>query len=361
MTNKSKAKIPPPRLVAWELTQRCNLRCIHCRAWADDTIHEGEFSIEECYKLIDQILLVGKPMLILTGGEPLMRPDLFDIANYASNKGLLVSIGTNGTLITEEIAVQMREVPISRISVSIDFPTAELQDRFRGLDGAFEKALLGIRNARQAGVEVQINCTITKGNIPYLSDILSLSMEIGAVAFHPFLVVPTGRGSLLKDEEPSAVECERVMRWMHDKATEVGDVISFKPTCAPFYWRIVHQKAQSAGIDLPSIDTRRGCLAGTGFCFISHKGKLKGCGYLDLEAGDVREQGFAQVWENSHVFNEIRDLSKLKGRCGCCEYKVVCGGCRARAFESCGDYLESEPYCAYQPDRRDSRAEAANG
>jgi radical SAM protein with 4Fe4S-binding SPASM domain len=274
-----------------------------------------------------------------------MRGDIFDLAGYATSKGLSVAVGSNGTLVTEKMAGEMKKVPISRLSVSIDFPQPEMQDRFRGEKGAFDSALSGIRNAQQAGLEVQINSTITRMNTDYLDELLSMAIDMRAVAFHPFLLVPTGRGKQLKEGELSPRECERVFRWIGEKEREMAEVISIRPTCAPFYWRIMHQRS---GGGMPG-SSRRGCLAGTGFCFVSHVGRVQGCGYLDIEAGDVRKQSFSDIWQNSPLFNDLRDLSRLKGSCGACEFKVVCGGCRARAYEATGDYLEAEPYCLYQP------------
>ena len=300
---------------------------------------------------------MGRPIIILTGGEPLARPDVMEIARYAVNKGLRVVMGTNGTLITEEIASQLKEVPVSRLGISLDFPVAELQDNFRGQDGAFTAAMKGIASARRAGIEIQINSTITKLNVDYLEELLSLALEVGAVAFHPFMLVPTGRGKGLESVELSPERYEQTLHWIYDKQIELRDKIFFKPTDAPHYLRVVKQRQkqdQQAGMTVaaghnPANTITRGCLAGTGFCFVSSQGKVKGCGYLDVEAGDIRKESFAQVWANSPLFCQLRDLSKLKGKCGVCEYKTICGGCRARAYETTGDYLEAEPYCVYQP------------
>ena len=333
------------RLVAWEITKNCNLSCAHCRASATFDSYKDELSTEECLHLIDDILKVGKPTLILTGGEPLMRQDFFQIGKYATEKGLKVVLGTNGTLITKETTARLKEIPISRIGISLDFPIAKLQDNFRGKAGAFETTIAGIRTVQEAGIQVQINSTITKLNAPFLDNLLSLAFELGAVAFHPFLLVPTGRGKELKSVELSAEESEEILNWFYDKQIELGNKIFFKPTCAPQYGRIVRQR----DITLPSHDIPGGCLAGKSFCFISHKGKVQGCGYLELEAGNIREREFSQIWIHSPLFNELRNLSNIKGKCGACEYKKVCGGCRARAFEIIGDYLESEPHCVYSP------------
>ena len=197
-THHAQAGIPDLKLVAWEITRRCNLFCAHCRASAADEEYEGELSTEEAFRLVDQIAEVAKPILILTGGEPLMRPDIFEIGKYAHSKGFRVVIGTNGTLVTEEIAERIKEVPISRISISIDFPTAALQDNFLGKEGSFTEAINGIHNAHKAGLEVQINSTITRLNAGYLPKLVDMALELKVAAFHPFLLVPTGRGKGLQ-------------------------------------------------------------------------------------------------------------------------------------------------------------------
>ena len=354
---------PKLQLVAWEITRSCNLFCAHCRASANYGPYEGELSLEECYRLIDQILEVGKPILILTGGEPLLRHDVFEIAEYAVGQGLRVVLGSNGTRITEEVSTRLKDVSISRIGVSLDFPTPELQDDFRGKAGAFDEAIRGIAMAQKAGIPVQINSTITKLNAPYLDDLLSLAFKVGAVAFHPFMLVPTGRGKGLESVELLPQEYEEILNWIYDKQAELGDRMFFKPTDAPHYLRVMRQReketrlqgmspaegVKSAATSNPMHSLTRGCLAGVGFCFISHTGRVQGCGYLDVEAGNIKEQSFKEVWYDSPLFRDLRDLSKIKGKCGRCEYKKLCGGCRARAYETTGDYLEAEPYCVYEP------------
>jgi len=354
---------PNLRMVAWEITRSCNLFCAHCRSSSTAGAYEGELSTEECLRLIDGILEVGKPVLILTGGEPLLRQDFFQIAKYAVTQGLRVVMGTNGTLITDEIALKLKQTPVSRVAVSIDFPAAELQDKFRGKAGAFEEAVSGIARLRQAGVEVQINSTITSLNMNYLNELLDFALDIGATAFHPFMLVPTGRGKGLEAVEMSPQEYEQTLNWVYDKQKELGNSMFFKPTDAPHYQRIMRQRGRADNLQVSLLGDKpatksgneainsitRGCLAGTSFCFISHRGSVQGCGYLDIEAGNIRDTNFKQIWANATLFRKLRDLSNIKGKCGSCEYKIVCGGCRARAYESTGDYLEAEPYCIYQP------------
>ncbi len=359
---------PRLALVAWEITRSCNLNCAHCRASAGYRHYDGELSTEECFRVVDEIAEVGKPIIILTGGEPLLRPDVFDIAKYAVSKDLRLAMGTNGTLLTEEMAMKMKDVPISRVGISLDFPSAELQDKFRGKSGAYDVAVAGVNNCRKAGIEVQIDSTITKLNVAYLDSLFSLAMDLGAVAFYPFLLVPTGRGKELEEVELSPEEYEKTLGWIYDKQLKLQDKLAVRPICAPHYFRIARQKQkqkQSGAVPMPATPpspssggsppmhfVTRGCLSGTSFCFISHQGKVQGCGYLDIEAGDVKKERFGQIWFNSPVFNRLRNLANLKGKCGDCEYKRICTGCRARAFETTGDYLEAEPYCIYQPERR---------
>jgi len=360
---------PSLQLVAWEITRSCNLFCAHCRGSSAYSDYDDGLSTEECLRLIDEILAVGRPIIILTGGEPLVRQDVLQIAKYAVNKGLRVVMGSNGTLVTHEMATRLKDIPISRLAISVDFPVANLQDDFRGQPGAFEAAMAGIARAHQAGIQVQINSTITKLNVHYLDELLSLSLRAGAVAFHPFLLVPTGRGKSLQSAQLSPEQYEEVLNWIYDKELELGERMFFKPTDAPHYRRIVKQRqkqsqgsstlspekpASISGLN-PVNSITRGCLAGIGFCFISHQGRVQGCGYLDVEAGSVRTQPFSQIWADSPLFNDLRDISRIKGKCGVCEYKKICGGCRARAYEATGDYLEAEPCCAYRPEtQRDS-------
>jgi len=191
-----------------------------------------------------------------------------------------------------------------------------------------------------------------------LDDLVKLAIEVGASAFHPFMLVPTGRGKGLESVELSSQEYETTLNWIYDKQQELGSHLFFKPTDAPHYLRIVKQREKSrpAAASVahhlgrnPTDNLSRGCLAGTGFCFISHVGRVQGCGYLDVSAGNIKEQTFGEIWENSTHFKELRDISRIKGKCGVCEYKRICGGCRARAYEASGDYLAAEPYCIYQP------------
>ncbi|MBF0450974.1 MAG: heme b synthase [Candidatus Magnetomorum sp.] len=352
---KRPLNINSPRLIAWEITRNCNLSCQHCRASATRGPYTGELDTESCFRLLDQVAELGKPIIILTGGEPLLRNDIFEIAAYGTNKGLRMVMAPNGTLITHENAVKLKEAGIQRISISLDGFDAASHDTFRGVEGAFDGALQGIRHARDVDLPFQINTTVTQQNLAAIPDIQELAVRSGAVAHHIFLLVPTGRGKYIADQSISAEEYEQTLNWFYEQREKT--TIELKATCAPHYYRILRQNAkkegktvsfQSHGLDAVT----RGCLGGTHFCFISHRGIVQPCGFLDLNCGDITQQGFQDVWLNSTVFQALRDYDQLKGKCGRCEYRSFCGGCRARAYEATGDYLAEEPLCTYQPQKK---------
>ncbi len=344
--------IKAPRIIAWEITRSCNLSCAHCRAAAEFGHYPGELSLEQIKSVIDDVVTISNPIFIVTGGEPLMRPDIWDIVDYMHEKGAMPVIGTNATMVTDEIAAKMAEHRIPRISVSIDFPTAEEHDGFRGQPGCFEESIEGIKAAKRHGVGVQVNMTVTTLNADRVEAVHDLSEELGVDAFHIFMLVPTGRGSDLLDKELPPEDYERVLEWAYER--QKTSPLHFKPTDAPHYYRIIRQKAKAEGKKVTreeyGLDAMtRGCLGGITFCFISHVGDVQPCGYFDMQLGNVKEQPFSQIWTESRVFNDLRDYSLLKGKCGACEYRAVCGGCRARALEITGDYLAEEPYCIYVP------------
>ena len=340
------------RLVAWEVTRNCNLSCVHCRAAATMGPYTGELDTAACLKLLDEIKETGDPIVILTGGEPLLRPDIFEIARYGTDKGLRMVMAPNGTLITEAAAGRMVEAGIRRISISLDGATRERHDDFRGVPGAFDGALRGIRLAKAAGIEFQINTTITKANLEEMPKIQELAVELGAVAHHIFLLVPTGRGKYIADQAIDAAQYESALNWFYDQRDKTP--LQLKATCAPHYYRILRQRAREDGktvtFQTHGLDAvTRGCLGGTGFCFISHTGTVQPCGFLELDCGNVTRTPFKEIWNHSETFLSLRNYDNLTGKCGCCEYKRVCGGCRARAYEATGDYLSEEPLCTYQP------------
>jgi heme b synthase len=340
------------RLVAWETTRNCNLACVHCRASATCGPYSGELDTQAALRLLDQIAEIGKPIIILTGGEPLLRGDIFDIASYGTGKGLRMVMAVNGMLVNEQMAERMANAGIQRISISLDGSSAASHDAFRGVDGAFEGALRGIAIAKAAGIAFQINTTITKSNLEQIPNILKLAEQLGAVAHHIFLLVPTGRGKYIIDQAIDAREYEDTLNWFYDQRSKTP--LQLKATCAPHYHRILRQRAKAEGQTV-SFQTHgldavtRGCLAGSGFCFISHRGIVQPCGFLDLNCGDVTQQSFAEIWRHAPNFLKLRDTHQLKGKCGHCEYRRLCGGCRARAYEASDDFMAAEPLCLYEP------------
>jgi heme b synthase len=344
-----------PRIVAWEVTRSCNLNCVHCRASSKHGPYPQELSTLKAREILDQIREAGSPIVILTGGEPLLRRDIFGLAEYGTSKGLRVVMGSNGTLITSDTAREIKNSGIKRVGISLDGATRQSHDTLRKVRGAFDRAMKGISNLRDRGVEFQINTTITRRNLSELKRILDLAVRLGAIAHHIFLLVPTGRAREMVDQELSAQDYEDTLHWFYQQHAKVS--LELKATCAPQYYRILRQEASSKGQKVNAktfgLDAvTRGCLAGIAYCFISHEGIVQPCGYLEIRAGDLRESSFSRIWNNSPVFADLREFSKYKGKCGECEYITVCGGCRARAYEAYGDYLSEEPLCVYNPAHR---------
>jgi heme b synthase len=360
MKNKKMPVLPHTlRMVAWEVTRSCNLACVHCRASSLRGSYAGELTTAQGLRLLDDIAASSTPVIILTGGEPLLRADIYEIAAYGTNKGLRMVLATNGTLVTEEIAGKMMEAGIQRVSISIDGMDAQSHDAFRNVPGAFTGALAGIEAMRKAGLEFQINTTITKANLHQLQGIMDLAINLGAAAHHIFLLVPTGRGKEMAEQAIPPGDYEKTLNWFYE--TSLHCPIQLKATCAPHYYRIYHQREKERGFrsegqgakeretGSPLHTMTRGCLGGVSFCFISHTGQVQPCGYLELDCGQIKEKGFEDIWNNSPILKDLRNLNNYKGKCGQCEFIKVCGGCRARAYEITGDYLAEEPFCVYEP------------
>ncbi len=319
-----------PRLIAWEVTRRCSLNCLHCRASAQDIPYQNELSLDECKQLIDGMTqFTPTPIMILTGGDPMMRPDIFDIIEYGNSLGLRMVIALCGQHLSPDIMRHLKESGIMKVSFSLDGSTAESHDAFRRVPGSFDAVMESMAYAREANIAFQVNSTISKYNVSELPGILDLVITSGADSFHPFLLVPTGNAKDLLDMELAPEEYEKTLRWIYEKSQEI-QAITVKPTCAPHYYRIVRQeqkgkpKPQAAphehghpheyggnghahGHGFSSM--AKGCLGGQGFAFVSHTGKVQICGFLDVECGDVRDTDFQfkPIWETSQVFQKMRD------------------------------------------------------
>jgi heme b synthase len=342
------------RLVAWELTRKCNLNCVHCRAGSECGPYPGELDTGKCIQILDEIRRVGSPIVILTGGEPLLREDVFELAEYGTQIGLRMVMATNGTLLTPDLVGRMISSGIKRVSISIDGADEQQHDRFRNVPGAFKGSLEGIGQLKKGGMEFQINTTVARHNLEVIEQILNLAVELGAVAHHLFLLVPTGRAKSMVNQEIDAIQYEKLLRWFYRMRDKVP--LHLKATCAPHYYRILRQEALRSGKEVDfatyGLDAvTRGCLGGTSFCFISNQGVVQPCGYLEKNCGNLKEDSFQVVWEESNVFKQLRDFTLYEGKCGRCEYISFCGGCRARAFEATGNFMAEEPLCVYQPAR----------
>ncbi|MHC4605631.1 MAG: radical SAM protein [Planctomycetota bacterium] len=350
-----------PRLVFWETTAGCNLECAHCRRLdVSREMMKSDLTTDEAKRFLGSLSEYSRAhakqmptILVLSGGEPLIRPDIFELARFAGDAGLVVSLATNGTLIDDATAKKIADTGIRRVAVSIDGADATTHDAFRKQPGSLQRALDGFRRLKKLGMSLQINCTVTRHNVHERDRIFDLAEEVGAEGLHLFMLVPVGCGvEIAETNMLSAEEYEDVLHWFYLRAQK--SELHAKATCAPHYYRILREEAKKEGRKVTpkthGLDAMtKGCLAGTGVCFVSHEGKVFPCGYLPVECGDVKKQSFEEIWEGSGVFASLRDDSALGGKCGVCEYRRVCMGCRARAFAETGNFMEEVPYCIYTP------------
>jgi radical SAM protein with 4Fe4S-binding SPASM domain len=313
-------------IVAWEVTAACNLSCGYCRASASSLPDKEELSTGEALSFLDSIATLH-PMLILSGGEPLLRPDIFRIARHAVSLGIRVSLASNGTLLTAQVADEIAACGISRVSISLDGATPEKHDPIRGL-GSFQAALQGLESLR-GKVDFQINNTLTSRNESDVPAIFDLAQRVGARALHFFFLVATGRG---REEDLISPERQEQLLLEIDLERE-HRFLEVQVTCAPQYARIARPGKRTGG-----------CLAGKSFVFVSRKGDVYPCGYFPLRVGNIREKNFIEIWENATELKALRARA-LKGKCGLCSFSGVCGGCRARAYAATGDFLGPDPAC----------------
>jgi radical SAM protein with 4Fe4S-binding SPASM domain len=345
-----------PLVLSWNVTRKCDLKCPHCYINATTKQLKNELTTEEAKALIDQICEVSRPLLILSGGEPLLREDVFELIRYGANKGLKMGLGSNGGLVDARTAKRLKEAGIETVSISLDSHIPQQHDEFRGVKGSWEKAVRAIKALRKEEVLVQVNTTVTQQNYHQIDDILSLVEELGVENFHLFFLVPTGRGVKLADISPS--KYESMIRTTFAKTAK--HKLNVRPSCAPQFMRI------AKGMCLDMSRWIRGCIAGLYYCRVYPNGDITPCPYLPIKLGNIREKSFKEIWFGSDIFKKMRDFDALKGKCGVCEYRVLCGGCRARAYglssdfidycgdlhepaELKGDYLTEDPWCLYQP------------
>ena len=346
-----------PKWIAWEITRRCNLRCVHCRSSSQLEV-EGhpDFSLDEAKRVLDDIRSYASPVVVLSGGEPLLRPDVFDIARYGTALGLRMCLATNGSLVTADTCRQITESGIRMVSLSLDGSTAAVHDDFRNQPGAFDGVMNAIRLFNAHNIDFLVNSSFTKRNQDEAPKIHQLVKSLGATAWYLFMIVPTGRGEEIMAELIPPDEYEAMLNWHYDMEKEEDELL-VRPTCAPQYYRVVLQRAKQEGERFKrrtlkfSTGGSKGCLAGQLICMIDVDGNVLPCSYFPLPAGNIRTQSFREIWEESPLFLEMRDFAGYKDHCGRCEYLNVCGGCRARAWAVTGDYLAGEPFWSHRPGR----------
>ena len=347
-----------PFIAIWEVTQACDLACVHCRASAQPARHPMELSTAEGKRLIDQIAALKIPVFVLTGGDPIKRPDLFELIGHAHSARVRVSLTPSATpLLTREIVVRLKEAGLARLAVSMDGASAETHDAFRGMSSSFARTLDAVRWANEVGLPVQINTTFSRRNILEIDAIVALMESLNITLWSVFFLVPTGRGKL--DDLLNADEFEQVFTKIYGLSKTAS--FDIKTTEAQHYRRFLLQQRvaeRKAGVETHETQDKaayaigrapRGLNDGKGFVFIAHTGEVFPSGFLPLSAGNIRRHGLSGLYRESALFRSLRDTSNLEGKCGLCEFKEICGGSRARAFALTGNPNAEEPCCSYVP------------
>ena len=348
-----------PYVISWNLTHRCNLKCEHCyldagakkvqRLSSDGFEDRSELNTEQCLAIVDQIAeFAPESLTILTGGEPLLRRDILDIIRYASGKDLWVVCGTNGVLITENLAKILGEAGLRGLSLSLDALVPEVHDRFRGVEGAWRNTVNGAAVLRRAGLSFIVQTTVGKHNVGEISAIADFAYkEMGAKVFNLYFLVPTGRGQFVSDIAPE--EYNSVLQTLAQIQTRYDGRMITNAKCAPHYVRHLFEHDPDSKFLKSFTGGTGGCPAGAQYMGIRPNGDMTPCPYLPLYGGNLREQAMAEIWNESELFINIRARNTLGGRCGECEFNGKCGGCRARAFGVTGNYMAEDSLCDYTP------------
>ena len=333
-----------PHVIAWNLTRRCNLECAHCYISAGpEESASGELATDECLRIMREILALNPaPLFILSGGEPLLRNDLAEIAHFATSRGATVVIGTNGTLLTDERIQELKAAGVTGVAVSIESLRPDYHDRFRRGHGSLEATLEAVGRLRQHELDLVVQTTLTKGNRDELPVLVAWAAEQGAVSFNAYFVVPTGRGAGMDTLRPA--DYEDLLTTLVDLHLQYMGRMMVRAKCAPHFMRLIHQRSPES----PILNYETRCPCGVQYCRVTPDGKLTACPYMPVAAGDLRKESFETVWRSAPLFRELRGGS-LGGKCGICDYRKLCGGCRARAFALEGDPLAADASCIYEP------------
>lgn len=347
-----------PFIVAWELTRACNLACLHCRAEAQLYRDSGELGYEEARQVVDQIAgFPVPPVLVLTGGDPMRRSDIVSLVEYGTSQGIRCTVTPAGTpLASKRRLAELRDVGVARIAVSLDGPGPVEHDAFRKVTGSFEWTANIIRSVRELGIELQIHTTLCRQTLPWLAEMADLADWFDPDVWAVFCLVPTGRGTTI--EPITAEEYEQVFPWLLERSRESN--WDLKLTEGYHFRRVQHQQNGGVAIHGPGYSGQmdnmigrapRAVNAGNGFCFISHTGDISPSGFLPVVTGNIRQDSLADVYRNHPVFRDLRHPAMFTGKCGRCMYRDICGGSRSRAYAATGDYLGSDPACAFVPDQ----------
>jgi radical SAM protein len=341
-----------PMLVIWEATQACDLACVHCRASAQSERNPNELTTEQGYRLLDEIRSFGEPLMVFTGGDPLKRPDLYDLIRYSVKIGLRTNVTPSATpLLTKEAIDEFKAAGVTRMAISLDGPDAASHDDFRGVPGTFERAMFALKYARDIGLDTQLQTTVTQRNRARLPEMAQIAKDVRTRMWSLFFLIVTGRAG--EGDDLTAPEYEQVFEFMYELSKTAP--FGVKTTEAMHYRRYVAQRIKAEhGVteneNAKGVAWRTaGVSDGKGFVFVSHQGEIFPSGFLPLSGGNVLNQSLTDVYRNSNLFRTLRDTTQREGKCGICEYQKICGGSRSRAFALTGDYLAEDPRCTYQP------------
>jgi radical SAM protein len=341
-----------PMLVIWEVTQACDLACVHCRASAQSERSEGELSTEQGYRLLDEIRSFGNPLMVFTGGDPLKRPDLYELIRYSVKIGLRTNVTPSATpLLTAEAIEGFQAAGIARMAISLDGPDAATHDEFRGIPGTFDRAMFALRHARDIGLDTQLQTTVTRRNMGRLAEVAEIAKEVRTKMWSLFFLIVTGRAA--EGDDLLAPEYEQVFEFLYELSKTAP--FGVKTTEAMHYRRYVAQriKAEHGATENPNAQgvawRTAGVSDGKGFVFVSHTGEIFPSGFFPVSGGNVLDDSLTDIYRNSDMFVTLRDTSQRRGKCGICEYRNICGGSRSRAYALSGDFLAEDPRCIYQP------------
>jgi radical SAM protein len=348
-----------PMLVIWEVTQACDLACVHCRASAQSERASNELTTEQGYRLLDEIKSFGEPLMVFTGGDPLKRPDIFDLARYAVKIGLRTNVTPSATpLLTNDAIDRFKEAGVARMAISVDGPDAATHDDFRGIPGTFDRAMMALRHARDIGLDTQFQTTVTRRNMHRLAEVAEIVKEVRSKMWSLFFLIVTGRA--LENDDLAAAEYEDVFAYLYELSKTAP--FGVKTTEAMHYRRYVAQRIKAEHGAAENENAKgvafrtAGVSDGKGFVFVSHTGEIFPSGFLPVSGGNVLRNPLTDVYRNADLFRSLRDTAQRGGKCGICEYQKICGGSRSRAYALTGDYLAEDPRCTYHPHLADAIA-----